>query len=63
MMRFRLEIFLPNGVEQFCKGDILDTSFPNSSTRRSRVTKGCVSPTISSQNMSHIVYFEGYGEI
>ena len=63
MTRFKIEIQLPKGEEKFGIGDILDTSFPNSTSRRSRVTKGDLSLTISSQNMSHIIYFDGFNEV
>lgn len=50
-------------IEWWSIGDIMDDSFPNSTSRRSRVTSGGVSPTISATNMSHILYLYAFETI
>ena len=61
MRREGFVIALPcDRSELWCVGEIKDGSFPNSLSRRKRVTCSGLSPTISSQNMSHILYLDAY---
>lgn len=59
-MREGFAIALPdNRCQWWGVGDIMDDSFPNSTSRRTRVTRE-ISPTISAQNMGHILYLDAY---
>ena len=48
------------GIELYSVGDIVDNSFISSKSRRSRVTKNGICPTIVANGIAHLFYYESF---